>query len=358
MDAGEQAKAMDEAGTNTGTPTSWMDTVPMASVPVAAFADEGTVSDDAASPKRKRASAPASTRQAGEEPRKKKRKTGQSSRELSVWHRPLGEVVGGLALKLAGRAPARDRSRALSVIPPPSFAKPEPSLVFWPLMVLGQAVRSVTRLLPSPAPAKALAPASSASTPSKTSPRAGAAKAKAKANTKLKVKTERAPARAPLPAAAAQAVGKPSAPDRAPLTRPSGEMLGAFLQQLYADAGKTLMYDSNGMGVLWVQSAAGVKHVAGPEAKWYFLAVMKRFEELGETMNKFNPRYVAMTRSFAEALLEHPTSDPIWRQITSDDPRTVARCFAGLDKPQNVVDIPASSIHKAPSAPGTTVVSA
>lgn len=350
---------MDEAGTNTGTPMSWMDTVPMACVPVAALADEGAASG-ASSPKPpkppKRKPASASTQQAGEEPRKKNRKKGLSSGELSVWHRPLGEVVGGLALKLAGRAPARDRSRALSVIPPPAgLEKPKPSLVLWPLTVIGQAVRSMTRLLPSPAPAKVLAPpssASSASTPSKTSPRAGAVKAKAK----LKVKTENAKTRSPWPAA--QAAGKPSAPDRAPLTRPSGEMLGTFLQQLYADAGKTLMYDSNGMGVLWVQSAAGVKHVAGPEAKWYFLAVMKRFEELGETMNKFNPRYVAMTRSFAEALLEHPTSDPIWRQITSDDPRTVARCFAGLDKPQNVVDIPASSIHKAPSAPGTTVVSA
>ena len=55
------------------------------------------------------------------------------------------------------------------------------------------------------------------------------------------------------------------------------------------------------------------------------------------------------------ALVEHSPSDPAWRLMVADDPRHVARCFAGLDKPQNVVvEVPASAIHRVPTG-GSTV---
>lgn len=129
------------------------------------------------------------------------------------------------------------------------------------------------------------------------------------------------------------------------------ESVSPFRQQLYADAAMTLSFDPSGMGVLWLRTAAGVEHNANPEAKWYFVSVLRRFEELGEAANSANPRYVAMTKSFAQALLAYPPADPAWKDMVADDPKLVARCFAGLDKPTSpVVEVPASAIHRTSAA--------
>jgi hypothetical protein len=304
---------MDSKPKGVGSSKAWLDTVPMEQ----------------------------SSAQSAKRTKSRRSPSSRSRRRVSVWHRPLGEVVGEVAIQLAVKA----ASATLATLALGSMTKSRA------LMVIG---RSDNNGRPSSALSLAFAGLGGVVRSAGTAwARFSVPTAKPAAPVAAPPAKPAAPRPVPRPAPFAA----PSAASSVPLTKPSGEKVGAFNQQLYNDSAMALYYDPNGMGMLWVQAAGGPRHVAGPEAKWYFLAVLKRFEELGEAMTSFNPRYVAMTRSFAEALLEHPASDPIWKQMVADDPRHVARCFAGLDKPRNVViDIEPSQIHRVASPSASTTM--
>lgn len=333
-----------------GSSSSWLDTVPMGATdaPVAgasrldvrASAAKGVPTlRDALQPPRH---SPRPT--AKESPRELARaETSVHSRSLrrkpvSLWHRPLAEVLGLATRQLASQlARARsaatiDRSRSLTVVP----RRPAPQVRRGDPDSIGERVAAFTENVTDALKSMGLVCVRWIRPEPPPPVRA--------------VQRAVPPPPPPPPRAAfAPAFVPPSsnAMSHKPTPAPRSESVPSFKQELYGDAGKTLSYDPNGMGTLWVQTSAGTRHIAGPEAKWYFLAVLKRFEELGEAMNVKNQRYVAMTRSFADALLAHPTTDAIWQDIVADDPRHVARCFAGLDKPRNlVVEVPPDAIQR------------
>jgi hypothetical protein len=314
---------MNSRSTKSGMSTSWLDTEPM---PLGSS--------------RKRSN----KRRSG-----KRLASSLSRRKASVWHRPLGQVVQQAALDIVlAVAEAtlatitignKTKSKALTVISrtEPKRAVTLVSSFAVALTGVGGAVRSLGLACVSPFLGKERPMPQNRSTTRKT----------------FATPPAPPPPRAAFPPAYVPPPGASNGTPARPAIRPAADTFSAFMQQLYVDPGKTLLYDPTGMGMLWVQASNGAKIVAGPEAKWYFLAVLKRFEELGQITTKFNPHYVSMTRSFAEALMSHPASDPIWQTMVSDDPRTVARCFAGLDKPQNVVEVQASQLHRVSAPSGT-----